>query len=84
LYEHWRKVNSDDASANPMVLEASHPAPRMAIWQLEGAIERILPELFSSNYRESLVDEERFLAKDARARQASAGDEDPVPEESGF
>ena len=62
-YEQWRKVNPDDASASPMVLEAGHPAQRMAIWRLEGAFERTLPDLFSSNYRELLLESERFLSE---------------------
>jgi hypothetical protein len=62
-YERWREVNPDDASANPMVVEASHPAQRMAIWQLEGAFERALPELFSGNYRELLAESERLIAR---------------------
>jgi hypothetical protein len=62
-YERWREVNPDDTSANPMVVEASHPAQRMAIWQLEGAFERTVPELFSSNYRELLVESEQFITR---------------------
>ncbi|MGB0063041.1 MAG: hypothetical protein WBP85_01230, partial [Terracidiphilus sp.] len=57
-YELWRKANPDDASANPMVIAAQTHAERVALWKLEGVLERTLPELFSSNY-EALLEESR-------------------------
>lgn len=57
-YEHWRKANPDDAAADPMMITAQSHAERLAFWKLEGALERALPELFSSNY-EALLEESR-------------------------
>jgi len=51
-YEQWRKLNPNDSSANPMQVTATEHAQRVALWRLEGALERALPELFSSNYGE--------------------------------
>jgi hypothetical protein len=61
-YEEWRKSNPNDASANPMPIFAHEHAQRVALWQLEGALERTLPELFSSNYAELLAESRRLLA----------------------
>jgi hypothetical protein len=49
-YEDWRKTNPEDATAGSMTISANTHAQRVAFWQLEGALERTLPELFSSNY----------------------------------
>jgi hypothetical protein len=42
-YKHWRKSNPDDSSPNPMRLDAKEYAERMAVWRLEGALERAVP-----------------------------------------
>jgi hypothetical protein len=61
-YEEWRKLNPDDSSASPMNINAEDHAQRMALWKLEGALERTLPELFSSNYNELLTESKRILS----------------------
>jgi len=60
-YEEWRKLNPDDSSASPMQVTAEDHAQRAAFWKLEGALERTLPELFSSNYDELLAESKRVL-----------------------
>jgi hypothetical protein len=60
-YEAWRRKNSNDASADGMLVNAEEASQRAALWELEGSIERILPELFSSNYGELLTESRRLL-----------------------
>jgi hypothetical protein len=60
-YEVWRKENPEDESAEPMLVEAGEIAQRRALWRLEGALERTLPELFSSNYAGLLSEANRIL-----------------------
>jgi hypothetical protein len=60
-YEQWRKTNPDDSAAGPMLVNATKHADRKALWQLEGALERTLPELFSSDYEALLMEAGRLL-----------------------
>jgi len=60
-YEAWRKSNPNDSSASPLFVEAREFAQRTALWRLEGALERTLPEIFSSNYSELLSEAIRVL-----------------------
>lgn len=60
-YEQWRKSNPNDDSASPMLGPANEHSDRIALWQLEGALERTLPELFSSNYVELLRESKTTL-----------------------
>ena len=60
-YDRWREANPDDSAAGPMLVNAVEHADRKALWQLEGALERTLPELFSSDYRALLRESERLL-----------------------
>jgi hypothetical protein len=64
-YEKWRKENPEDSSAGPMTVYADDHADRVALWHLEGALERTLPELFSSNYEELLKKSRTTLGKKA-------------------
>lgn len=61
-YEIWRKENPNDITAGQMTISAGTHADRMALWKLEGALERTLPELFSSNYEELLRESRRQLS----------------------
>ena len=54
-YEQWRSANPDDATAGPMVVKATSQSERVALWQVEGSIEKTLPEVFSSKYKELLA-----------------------------
>ena len=60
-YAEWRKSNPNDASANAMQVTANEHSERIALCQLEGAVERTLPELFSSNYGALLREAKRLL-----------------------
>ena len=60
-YEHWRKSNPNDDSLSPMLVPANELSERIALWHLEGALERTLPELFSSNYADLLRDSKTLL-----------------------
>ena len=60
-YAEWRKTNPNDNSANAMHVTANEHSERVALWQLEGAFERTLPELFSRNYAELLRESKRLL-----------------------
>ncbi|MGD0894296.1 MAG: hypothetical protein ABR923_22475 [Terracidiphilus sp.] len=53
-YERWRKASPDDATAGQMAVNATSHSERHALWQVEGSIEKTLPEVFSSNYAEIL------------------------------
>lgn len=57
-YEIWRQQNPDDARATPMIISAKEHGERVALWKLEGTLERTLPELFSADY-EALLGESR-------------------------
>lgn len=61
-YEEWRRANPDDATAAPMTVAARTHAERVALWQIEGGIERTLPEVFSSNYEELLATAHKALS----------------------
>jgi len=61
-YEEWRKCNPDDATADPLMIAAQAHGERVALWKLEGALERTLPELFSSNYVGLLEESRKQLA----------------------
>ena len=71
-YELWRKANPDDASANPMVIAAQTHAERVALWKLEGVLERTLPELPAP----------AALSVDARKRHCSPEMQLPFLEEN--
>lgn len=60
-YTRWRKSNRDDASASAMLVLANEHSERIALWQLEGALEKSLPELFSSSYTELLRESKTLL-----------------------
>jgi hypothetical protein len=60
-YRHWRKSNPGDSSPNPMQLNAKGYAQRRAVWQLEGALERAVPELFASDSAVLLKASKRLL-----------------------
>jgi hypothetical protein len=60
-YEAWRKDNPDDSSANPLCVVAARNSERVALWRLEGAIERTLPEILSAEYDQLLQAAHRGL-----------------------
>ena len=60
-YEAWRKDNPNDSSASAMLVNAQDGPQRAALWELEGSLERTLPELFSSNYADLVEASRRLL-----------------------
>lgn len=62
-YEEWRKANPDDSSAGPMQIVAADHGQRVALWWLEGGIEKTLPELFAVNYNELIAASKKYLAE---------------------
>jgi hypothetical protein len=60
-YRRWRKSNPGDASRSPMQLNAKEYAQRRAVWRLEGALERAVPELFASDSAVLLKESKRLL-----------------------
>jgi len=60
-YKHWRKANSDGSSAKSMLLNAKEYAERRAVWRLEGALERAVPELFARDSAVLLKESKRLL-----------------------
>ena len=60
-YEAWRRDNPNDDSADAMLVNAQETSQRAALWELEGSLERTLPELFSSNYGDLLTESRRLL-----------------------
>ena len=64
-YQTWRK---NHASSDEATFELAKPdaGERLALWQLEGAIERILPEIFSPDYRQLLSEWKEYLVANRR------------------
>jgi len=64
-YECWRKApgSSDDSS---FTLQKPDAGERIALWHLEGAIERTLPEVFSPDYRQLLSEWKQHLEGNQR------------------
>jgi hypothetical protein len=60
-YRHWRESNPGDSSRNPMQLNAKEYAQRRAVWRLEGALERAVPELFATDSAVLLKESKRLL-----------------------
>jgi hypothetical protein len=69
-YEEWRKTGQkpDDTFAlcNPDTGE------RIALWRLEGAIERTLPEIFAPEYKELIAAEKQRLIDESGSVSASS------------
>ena len=66
-YEDWRKSGVApvaDLSDDSFVLSKPDPGERVALWRLEGEIERSLPEVFSAEYVELVASEKRRLTRE--------------------
>ena len=59
-YEVWRGEDSEK-SDDSFVLQKPDAGERIAVWQLEGAIESTLPEIFAANYRDLILQEKQRL-----------------------
>jgi hypothetical protein len=64
-YDDWRK-NAESPTANvaddSFVLRKPDSGERVALWRLEGEIERTLPEIFSAEYEELVASEKHRLS----------------------
>jgi hypothetical protein len=64
-HQEWRKTTTapqDDCSDESFVLCKPDSGERVALWRLEGEIERTLPEVLSADYRELIATEKRRLS----------------------
>lgn len=53
-YEVWRRSGNPPPAEDTFVLLKPDAGERTALWHLEGAIERTLPEIFAANYNDLL------------------------------
>ena len=64
-YEEWRK--SGQLPDDTFVLCKPDAGERVALWHLEGEIERTLPEIFAPEYKELIeAEKQRLVADSAR------------------
>jgi hypothetical protein len=66
-YEDWRKSGVapvTDLSDQSFALSKPDPGERLALWRLEGEIERTLPEVFSSDYHDLIASEKLRLTQE--------------------
>ena len=54
-YEQWRGLGTEQPSNDTFVLTKPDAGERVALWHLEGAIERTLPEVFAPDYKDLVV-----------------------------
>ena len=59
-YDSWRK-KSGQSEDDTFVLPQPDAAERAALWHLEGAIERTLPEIFSADYPQLIAQWKQHL-----------------------
>jgi hypothetical protein len=59
-YEGWKQAGS--SSDDSFVLRKPDAGERVALWRLEGEIERTLPEIFSPEYKQLVAAEKRRLS----------------------
>jgi hypothetical protein len=64
-YEDWRKHGEEaegSLSDDSFVLSKPDSRERVALWRLEGEIERTLPEMFAPDYLEPIKGEKQRLS----------------------
>ena len=74
-YEDWRKSGvaaPSDLSDERFVLSKPDPGERVALWQLEGEIERTLPEVFAPDYLDLITSEKHRLTQELYGSEAAA------------
>jgi len=54
-YEKWRASGNEQLSNDTFVLTKPDAGERVALWHLEGEIERTLPEIFAPDYKDLVV-----------------------------
>jgi len=60
-YEQWRESGNEQRSDGTFALLIPDSGERLALWQLEGAIERTLPEVFAPEYKDLVAEWKRKL-----------------------
>jgi len=60
-YEEWKKRG--ESPDDTFVLSNPDSGERVALWRLEGEIERTLPEVLASDYKEVIAAEKQRLSK---------------------
>jgi hypothetical protein len=61
-YDEWRRTASE--SDESFILAKPDPGERVALWRLEGEIERTIPEIFCPEYNDLLSEEKRRLTNE--------------------
>jgi hypothetical protein len=64
-YESWCKA-AESSDASSFTVQKPDHGERIALWQLEGAIERTFPEIFSSEYPQLLANWKQHLVSGGR------------------
>ena len=59
-YDEWR-TKVTDSDNQPLLIVAGELAARRALWQLEGAVERTLVEVFAADYADLVEQSKRHL-----------------------
>lgn len=62
-YAEWKQMN-EQSSNDTFVLLKPDPGERVALWHLEGQIERTVPEIFALDYKELIAEWKRKLTSD--------------------
>ena len=60
-YDSWKRSDSPQVTEDTFALLKPDGGERMALWHLEGAIERTLPEIFAPDYKEMIGEWKRKL-----------------------
>jgi hypothetical protein len=55
-YDSWKTSSTPQPDENTFTLLKPDEGERAALWHLEGAIERTLPEIFASDYKDLIND----------------------------
>ncbi|SRR2546429_10628 len=65
-HDEWSKTGKapDDYSDSTFVLSRPDPGERVALWRLEGEIERTLPDIFDPEYKELITAEKKRLSEE--------------------
>ena len=65
-HDEWRKTGKvqEDYSDSAFVLSRPDPGERVALWRLEGEIERTLPDMFDPEYKELIAAEKKRLSEE--------------------
>src|SRR5215813_4408168 len=63
-YEEWKKADTKQSDESFALLKPDS-GERIALWHLEGEIERTLPELFAPNYQDLIAEWKQKLTSSA-------------------